>query len=370
MEYEIIRKPFMLYETVAMFYKYINGITFQQDLNTRNKFVAGSVLHNAALKRCARLQQIMEVVCHDVDPNAQAMRKFFGSLSAGYEDICLAQVMTHSFCTLKYPDFRENVDEILRIWEELQDRHAWIHPGGVGVLVFTDGPDCPGNLIKQIRGLKYPVEFKLELCETLTSFDESMQELASMIEPYAIKLKEAYDTEPDLFGEVESYWREEFQKRSPIEFMAVSVGEDVVAGAGEKTVVALSLMNTRLLNGDMANDCLFCSEHNTMYIGSHITSNTMMKEPGETVGAVAAVMKYLGDGRRLEILQKLSKECFYGMELAESMNMNTGNLSRSLATLCNYGFVRQERGVLRTYYQADRDAFHNFLEMVERAVFE
>lgn len=366
MEYEIIQGPFMLYETVGMLYKYVNRISFQSVLNKRGPLPSG--MAEPLKRRADRLQQIMEEVCADLDPEDAVMQRYFGRVGTEYEYLCLAQLMTHSFCTLKYPDLQRSADEICGIWRELQARNAWIHPKGVCALVFSDGPESPGNLIKQIRALKYPVEFQLELCETLTNFDESMQEMVCRMAPYAARLEKIYSGERWLFDELEAYWQEEFRKIPPTKFLDAAVGED--QATGEKTVVAVSLMNSNLLTCETANDSLFCTEYNAMYIGSFVTSSSLMRKQGDNIESVAVIMKYLGDRKRLEILRRLSKDRFYGMELAEDMGMNPGNLSRSLAMLHNYGFIRQERGILRTYYQSDREAFHNFLELVERTIFE
>ena len=56
-------------------------------------------------------------------------------------------------------------------------------------------------------------------------------------------------------------------------------------------------------------------------------------------------------------------------ELAEELGMDSGHMSRILGQMHGYGFLREEKDRLRVYYQTDREAIHNFLEMVENTIF-
>lgn len=66
MEYEIVRGPFMLLETVAMVYKYVKGSSFVEAMS-RQRFFLDNVTFAAQSKKMARLQEIMEEVCAGLD---------------------------------------------------------------------------------------------------------------------------------------------------------------------------------------------------------------------------------------------------------------------------------------------------------------
>ena len=59
MEYEIVPGPFLLMETVAMLYKYVNGISFQSAIS-RQRFFMSNTAYQAQSKKMARLQQIQD----------------------------------------------------------------------------------------------------------------------------------------------------------------------------------------------------------------------------------------------------------------------------------------------------------------------
>ena len=56
MEYEIVPGPFLLMETVAMLYKYVNGISFQSAIS-RQRFFMSNTAYQAQSKKMARLSR-------------------------------------------------------------------------------------------------------------------------------------------------------------------------------------------------------------------------------------------------------------------------------------------------------------------------
>lgn len=365
MSYEIIREPFMLQETVSMLYKFVNGHT-ASGLIKQWKWSAD----DKRIKRMNRMQEIMDEVCAGLDPHDPELRRLFGHVESGSEDVCLAQIMTYSFCTLKKPGFRDCVEEICGIWKQLQEQGYWIQPESMASLAFSNEPEHPGSLLRQIRALNYPAEFRLELCDVLENFDESMHRLAELIEPLSDHLEEIYRKDTWLFDELWTYWQRNFQKVPPLEMLEEFGLENKGQKTGEKTWVAFCLMNTHLLTYAMANQSPVCADHNLLLIGSCISPQSTIKRSGKDLDGISAILKCLSDRKRLEILQRLSQSRSYGQEIAEATGMDPGNLSRNLTMLHSYGFLRQERETLRTYYQTDQEAVHRFLVQVEREIFK
>ena len=80
MGYEIVRKPFMLMETVAMVYKYVNGILFQSAIS-RQRFFMNNATYAERSKKMTRLQQITDEVCADLDVNDTRLQHYFRQAS-------------------------------------------------------------------------------------------------------------------------------------------------------------------------------------------------------------------------------------------------------------------------------------------------
>lgn len=369
MGYEIVQGPFMLMETVAMVYKYVNGISFQSAISRLRFFMSNSD-YAAQSRKMTRLQQIMEEVCAGLDIENPRIRHYFARASSDPESVCLAQLMTHPFCTLREPDLRKNAEEICGIWQELQQRGYWLTSENEENLVFsfTNEPGCPGDLFMQIKALRFPGDFLMEMYEAFRDFPGSMRELADLVAPLSRALEEIFRRESWLFQDAKEYWNNTFRERSLMDFVATFADASFLKKMGDTTRVAVLLMDSDLLTA-AAGDSHLNLGYNTLYIGSAIPSNGLPRSRGGDLETVGNMLKCIGDKKRLEILRRLSKEPSYGLELAEIMGVDSGHMSRILTQMHGYGFLREDKDRLRVYYQADRETIHNFLEMVEATIF-
>lgn len=368
MGYEVVRGPFLLMETVAMLHKYVNGISFQSAIS-RQRFFMGSADYQAHSTRMSRLQEMMERICTGLDTSGSRLRHYFACAGEDPESVCLAQLMTHPFCTLRHPDLRENAAEICRIWQDLQRRGYWLtsRNGENMVFAITNDPGCPGDLFMQIKAMRFPGAFQMEMYECFRDFERSMAELVELIEPYARALEEILIREGELFRQVECYWDNTFRKTGVEAFVATFTNETFLTKMSENTRVAVLLMDSNLLTAVAARSHLEL-EYNILYIGSAIPANGLPRSRGGDVEAVGNMLKCIGDKKRLEILRRLNIQPSFGLELAEVMGVDSGHMSRILSQMHGYGFLREEKNRQRVYYRTDPEAVRNFLEMVENTI--
>lgn len=369
MGYEIVRGPFLLMETVAMLHKYVNGISFQSAIS-RQRFFMSNPAYMAQSKKMSHLQNMMEEICSGLDVENSRIRHYFAGAGEDPEGVCLAQLMTHPFCTLRRSGLRANAEEICGIWQDLQKRGYWLTSRNEEnmVFAFTNDPGCPGDLFMQIKAMRFPGDFQMEMYECFRDFERSMEELVELIEPYAQALEETLGREKLLFQDAEDYWDDTFRKRSLEGFVATFANEAFLKQMTDTTRVAVLLMDSDLLTAVAAHSPLEL-DYNILYIGSAIPANGLPRSRGGDVETVGNMLKCIGDKKRLEILRRLSKEPSYGLELAEVMGVDSGHMSRILSQMHGYGFLREDKDRLRVYYQTDREAIHNFLEMVEDTIF-
>ena len=367
MGYKIIRKPFMLLETVSMLYKFVNGIT-PPKLFKQLRIDPASEEDQGRIRRLNRIQLILERVCADLDPHDPELQRLFGQIECGCEDVCLAQLLTYSFCTLCKPGFRDHIEEICDIWNQLQKNNYWIQPDSSGALGFSASKEHPGSLLRQVRALNYPAEFRLELCDTLEHFETSMHHLADLLEPLSIRLEEIYRQEWWIFEEIWDYWEESLRTLPPLELLEQMGMKNATQNDASETYVALSAMNTNFVVATMVDDLGSALDYNSLFIGGAITTSSTAIRHGAQLDGVLAVLKCLSDRKRLEILSRLSRGRSYGQELSETLSMDPGNVSRNLGMLHSYGLLRQERTTLRTYYETDHKALHDFLVRLEKTL--
>ena len=369
MGYEIVRGPFLLMETVAMLHKYVNGISFQSAIS-RQRFFMGDTDYLAQRRKMSRLQTVMESLCEGLDTRAPRLLHYFACAGDDPESVCLAQLMTHPFCTLRHPGLRENAREICAIWQRLRAEGYWLtsRNGENMVFAITNDPGCPGDLFMQIKAMRFHGDFQMKMYECFRDFDRSMDELVALIEPHARALETILDREPELFQSAERYWGEHFRQYGVEPFVATFANEAFRTKMSENTRVAVLLMDSDLLTAVAARSPLDL-DYNILYIGCAIPANGLPRSRGGDVETVGNMLKCIGDKKRLEILRRLSAEPSYGLELAEVMGMDSGHMSRILSQMHSYGFLREDKDRLRVYYRTDREAIHNFLEMVEDTIF-
>lgn len=360
MSVQFVKEPYLLLETVKMLYQYYEGRSCTALAGQRRLSA-----HPSERKRDEAIDQIIQNVCGGLDRDDPQMRYYFGRIETGtgFEDIFLAQLMTYSFITLKYPDFSENIQEIHEQWAYLQEDGIGIASHGIAGLIFERG--VPGDLFEQIASLKLPADFRLELYRVFRSFDKELDKLAALLRPYACRLERELSENSWILDELNGYWITAFSQRDPLELLEHAVGENVIFGAGETTRVAVSVMDFDEMIYDMAGSSVFPLPGNLLYIGSIVNASSSVRNRGGDLNSLASAMKALGDRRRLELLQRLGKGRSYCRELAEAMDLDPGNLSRSLSILYDCGFLTQQRENMRCYYELDRDALHQFFRVAE-----
>ena len=364
-----MKEPFMLLETVSMLYKYVNGIALQADMNQTRQRV-GPVVFERLNRWAGWIQEILYEVCKGIDQTDPVMQRYFGKVEHMDANVCLARYMTNLMCIFSQEtEFRGNVERLKTHWKEIQSKGLRIGGGSTLGYNFSDDESLPADLFHQIRGMVIPAELKLELYEVLSDYDNQMDIFADLIEPYAGKLEECYRREHWLIEEVVAYWEEEFRKVSPKDFVAKCWNKDFWEGAAEETVAGISLMNSQqVIVGAARPPALTWGPHNIVIVGACLSTDSVAKRTTRALEDMSAALKYLGDRKRLEILQRLSREQGYGLEMAELMGVDSGNMSRTLAQLHQFGFLKQEKGSLRNYYKTDRKAVLEFLKQVGVAI--
>lgn len=374
MEFEMIREPFILQETVEILYRFVNGISCRPMMNPKRLADANSE-SSVYLQIVEQLQDILEQTCQGLDREDPGLQRFFrkGGALSGEDDVCLARFMTRSFASLTCHGFEQEVQELHEAWHRFLESDAWIsgyYSYDVATFCFSTDAGCPGDLFKQIRALELPGDFRMELYDALRDFDQSLDELADLMRPAALRLEQVIHQADWILDHVNDYWSQ--MPISPLDWFLGQMAPQDVSRMAEKTKIVVMLIRCHLVAPHLPEPVAFWDGQercNRFYLGCSISAKSEPRDADSEMEFVSTTLRVISDRRRLEILRKLSAENFYGMELAESIGINQGNLSRSLALLHNCGFIRQKRNSKRTYYQADYMAFHNFLQQVERVVF-
>lgn len=364
MNYTFVHGPFMLMETAAMVSRYVNNLSFSSVLY-KLKLRSGGNVSEKRVRVFKRLQEIVEEVCAGLNRDDPALRRYFLQINAESRDMCVAHAMIVSFWSLDCADLRAGAQCICNRWREAQRRGYWLGPQAYAFFSLQDGPGCPGDLFDQVSAMELPADFQMKLYGALRHFDESMEEIVSILEPLSERLEAIYRQEAWLFESVEDEWQEIFRRQPPERFMQSFLKDGVPWDPNKELRIAISMMYAgRLLYTDEQKAPLGM-DYEFMYIGSGLPTTSLKRPQEMDLDSLAATLRFLGDRKRLELLRRLLDEPSYGMELADSLGMDPGNMSRTLAQLYSRGFLRQEREDTRLYYRTDRASILSFLKMVE-----
>lgn len=366
MSFQIVRKQYLLYETIELLYKYVNGISYRSVLSMQLA-TQSAVEPDRAIRQTEEMQSVMEEVCHGLTPQDPQLCRFFSKVSTGdkQEGTCLARLLVFSFFTLKKTNFWENIEEIRKNWWYLQQKGAWIQNYNIMGLDFTFGGCCPGDFFEQVCALNLPAEFQITLCKALRNFDETLDELAQLIAPVAQRLKTAIQKLDWLLEEKLAYW--EKSEVSPLDYIENAVEQKLFDREKEQITVAIFIMNNNFLmykQSDMEENQSY------LYLGNGASVERRRRDQNMTYEMFSQALKALSDKKRLEILGRLCKGRAYSLELSEAVGMDPSNMSRSLTLLCSYGFLHQKKEGQKNYYEADREVLTQFLRQLESVLLD
>ncbi len=360
-------KPYLLYETLAMLFRYVNQILIHK--TRENIHINRLPDDHLVYRRMNRLQEIMDACCADLDAEAGWVQRYFRRIDTGCasEYTCLADLMTKSFFQYRSVDLDEEVQVLKDYWAGLKQNGYRIEIVGGDCLMFCpiDPEEKSLDMWDQIYSLNCSPEIRLEIGQFLSHYETCLDELVMHIRPYAEKLAQFYREESWIMDSTVAYWQEISPNTSP---------EDVLIRGGfvreDFPVYPERRLCLTLMNHDVVT---FFSwekgEQRTLFIfGCSLTKDTVMKSRYSEPAVIGAVLHSISERNKFEILRRLSREPSYCQKLAEEMGCHTGNLSRYLGALWKEGFLTRREEETRVYYETDKENLDSFLKDVRTAL--
>lgn len=367
MELILDPKPYLLHETVAMVYSYVNDISILSARDRMNR--SDKISHEDVwYKRLTRLQEILEVCCDGLERENETVQHFFRHMETGRTCTYafLAGALTDAFMQFKVSDFDGEIQALKDNWKQLQaDGFRLSESGGRSGLSVS--PLLPGEsflpLQEQIYSLEYPAELRLELLTALLSYEKELDRLADFLRPYAQRLQAHLEAEPWLMDTTVAYWREQFTQITPEEFFQkrANIQEKILIMAHRR--VCFSLMDC-----DNVAVVLHGEEEGTGYglfiLGCAALCGFWIMDGSENLERILSKIRSISDRNKFEILRRLSRQESYCQKLADELACNTGNISRNLTTLWKDGFLIRKEGENRVYYETDAKQLAAFFKKV------
>ena len=154
MAYQIDRRTFILYETVEMLYKYVNGISFC-DIAESMARLYGDAFPAAFTQRLQCLERISREVCAGLDVQNPTVQRYFRRFEtdAVRDNMCLAKAMTLSFFLYEAPEPEEEVRHLKERWRCMQRQGFRLGDMSISGLEFR--PLEPGQERRSLVDLLY-----------------------------------------------------------------------------------------------------------------------------------------------------------------------------------------------------------------------
>lgn len=374
MKIKIIREPILLLETVAMICHYFRGESYAATTERLlNKF--GDALKPSQRKELSRngdlAEKLMNAICSDIDLENKDFAFFFKPFDTGneMERNCIAKVLIFSMLNLRPADLDTAVKHAKESWDyALSDGMEVLHFHMHGLnFIHANGRELP-TLFEQIYALDYPHKAKMESFLVIEQHDRYLDKLAELIRPYAQRLSSSMDVLAPIYAASADYWELTLNSMTAKQISALMrIDEKAQLNMLAKAYISLFLFNEL---GNSFDNIMAVSpdEITAVYIGMGIYPEYTMVLSEQLNDRISEAIRALADPVRIEILSRLNKEPNYCLNLAQSMELNTGNISRHLSLLYDNGFLDRERSDGRIYFETNMDmisrTFSNFMSLI------
>lgn len=364
----MVKKPIILFETIAMICRY-----YRKDSYTANASrlvnLFGAALNPAQigdLWRNAKLaEEIMETICSDIDFSDEEFKFFFKPFETGEapERNCIAKVLVFSMLQIKPASFDEAIAQVKSDWNEAKREGLQIlnfHMHGLNFISASE--ERPSSLFEQLYSLDYPHQAKMDTFLALDRHEQYIDRLAELIRPYAERLEAAINDQlSGILAYSADYWESNLASMT-VEQVTALMRIDPKA---QLHMLARAYVSFFLFNelGNSFDDLSSPSPDDvtTILIGIAVYPEYTSVLSSKSLDSIAESIKALADPVRIDILSRLYRQRDYCFSLSHALDLNPGNISRHLALLYENGFLEREKGDGRLYFKTN-------LEAIARAV--
>ena len=213
----------------------------------------------------------------------------------------------------------------------------------------------------------YTPEQKQQLQWVFTHPKEAWEEVEPLVRTAMEVLEEKAALWRPLVKEFCDYYHKKLAEQSLEEYIMSELGFDI--GENPKGRILMpGIVESNALSFGESSDQI---EENGELLPDVCTIGIAVKRMGLSVfrnnpvdnqKRLAALLKTLGDERRLGILALLKERRRYGRELADELSLKTTTISEHLDALMGAGLVTLSKETNRIYYEIDENAIRKILE--------
>lgn len=363
MKVRVIDKPCLFAETVYLLYYYINGIAYTRDYERVNRKFGRYLLEkeDQGLQLAQELDRISAAVTQTLDPHQARLRYFFEKLPGTDEKTCCCLAHTMLVATpLNCTDIDSFAAELLRMFRYMSGIGFKINDMNTMGLVLEplDPQEEPEPLQVQLERLPCSMEARWEILRVLTEFETYLRELTELLRPVAEQLAAEMQALTERNRAQLAIWEKYFQTHSVDTFQQEMFRASYLfTQEMQPDEVWIALWNFNMVGFWTE---WFESGGKTVriaYLGANLSfefaAAHQVRPDAETL---CAMMRALTGKDKLEILRRCAAEPFSAAQLAASMNLNSGTVSRNVYGLYKLGYLETRGDGERVNYITRPDA--------------
>ena len=375
MKVRVIEKPCLFAESVYLLYYYVNGISLTNDyervIRKFGRYLPEKEDHGLHLAQ--ELDRITAEVTQGLDPQQPRLRYFFERLPGTDEKTCccLAQVMLVA-TPLTCSDVDSFAAELLRTFRWMTQVGIKVNDmSSMGLVIEQRDPqEDPEPLQAQLERLPCSVEARWEILRALTEFGPYLRELTELLRPVAERLAPRMEAIAARNQVQLSAWGDYFASHTLETFQQEMFRASYLfpqEKQPEEIWVALWSFNMFGFWTEWVLD----SPVRIAYLGASLTfefaAERQLRPDAETL---CAMMRALTGKDKLEILRRCAIEPVSAAQLAASMNLNSGTVSRNVYGLYKLGYLETRGDGERVNYITRPDALERLFRWVLEYVSE
>lgn len=327
------------------------------------------------LQLAQELDRISAAVTQTLDPHQARLRYFFEKLPGTDEKTCCCLAHTMLVATpLNCTDIDSFAAELLRMFRYMSGIGFKINDMNTMGLVLEplDPQEEPEPLQVQLERLPCSMEARWEILRVLTEFETYLRELTELLRPVAGQLAAEMQALTERNRAQLAIWEKYFQTHSVDTFQQEMFRASYLfTQEMQPDEVWIALWNFNMVGFWTE---WFESGGKTVriaYLGANLSfefaAAHQVRPDAETL---CAMMRALTGKDKLEILRRCAAEPFSAAQLAASMNLNSGTVSRNVYGLYKLGYLETRGDGERVNYITRPDALERLFRWVLEYVSE
>lgn len=299
------------------------------------------------------------------------MRYFFERhATGGSGHCCLATVLVSSFNDIRQEDLQQAAQAMEERWRLLSGPGFEISEISYSGLTYCRCPqDQTPPLHEQINRLECAPEFKWKIMTALCSYEVSLRELLSLMEPVLELLQGELGKLEPLLEPVYAYWRTCLEGNS-LEELLPRIGPGQGEPHLDRQKITVRFWRTPCNRMFLGENWGVPGEI-VAYIGIIVELDDAPDGSQASDQVICSMLRAIGDNSKFSILKLLRKERMYGQEIGERLGLHHGTVSRHLSSLYRSGLVSMEKGNGRVcYYTINRKGLRRLLEVLDQVFLE